>query len=253
MRYALTDMEWKFIQPILPSKPRGVKRVDDRRVLNGIFWILRSGAPWRDLPECFSPYTTRYNRFVRWQRASVWDDVLEAISGQQDADIQMIDSSIIRVHQHGACIKRSVDNCTGRSRGGLTTKIHAVVDSNGLPLRLALTGGQQHDSLIATELMGGLRIKDMFLADKAYDSDAIRAFAKERGAWANIPPKSNRKNPICFSPLLYRKRNHVERFFNRIKQCRRIATRYEKLAANFLAMIKLAAIRLWLGVYESTP
>jgi len=101
--------------------------------------------------------------------------------------------------------------------------------------------------------MSGLRKKDMLLADKAYDSDAIRNFAYERGAWANIPPKSNRKNPICFSPLLYRKRNHVERFFNRIKHCRRIATRYEKLAANFLAMIKLAAIRLWLAVYESTP
>ena len=128
-----------------------------------------------------------------------------------------------------------------------------MVHRNGLPLRLVLTGGQQHDSLIATELMSGLRITDMFLADKAYDSDAIRAFASERGAWANIPPKSNRKNPICFSPLLYRNRNHVERFFNRIKQCRRIATRYEKLAVNFLAMIKLAAIRLWLGVYESTP
>lgn len=253
MRYALTDLEWKFIQPILPCKPRGVKRVDDRMVLNGIFWILRSGAPWRDLPDCFGPYTTCYNRFVRWQRAGVWDDILKAISNQQYADVQMIDSSIIRVHQHGACIKQSVDNCIGRSRGGLTTKIHAVVDRNGLPLRLALTGGQQHDSLIAIELMSSLRIKDVFLADKAYDSDAIRTFASERGAWANIPPKSNRKNPICFSPLLYRKRNHVERFFNRIKQCRRIATRYEKLAANFLAMIKLAAIRLWLGVYESTP
>ena len=122
MRYALTDMEWKFIQPILPCKPRRVKRVDDRRVLNGIFWILRSGAPWRDLPNCFGPYTTCYNRFIRWQRAGVWDDVLEAISNHQDADVQMIDSSIIRVHQHGACIKQSVDNCTGRSRGGLTTK-----------------------------------------------------------------------------------------------------------------------------------
>jgi transposase len=73
-----------------------------------------------------------------------------------------------------------------------------------------------------------------------------------RAAWANIPPKRNRGNPICFSPHLYRDRNHVERFFNRIKHCRRIATRYDKLAANFLAFIKLAAIRLWLGVYEST-
>ncbi len=116
----------------------------------------------------------------------------------------MIDSSIIRVHEHGAYIKQSVDYCTGRSRGGLTTKIHAVVDRNGLPLRLALTGGQQHDNLIATELMSGLRTKDMFLAEINCDSDAIRTFVSERGAWANFPPKSNRKNPICFSPLLCR-------------------------------------------------
>ena len=147
----------------------------------------------------------------------MWDCILEAISNQQDADIKVIDSSIIRVYQHGACIKQSVDNCTRRSRGKLTTKIHPVVDRNGSSLCLALTGRQQHNTLIAAELMSCLRIKDMFLADKAYDSDATRTFASERGAWANILPKSNRKNPICFSPLLYLKRNHVERFFNRIR------------------------------------
>ena len=75
----------------------------------------------------------------------------------------------------------------------------------------------------------------------------------QQGAWANIPPKVNRKDPICFSPHLYRARNLVERFFNKIKQCRRIATHYDKLAANYLAFIKLASIRLWLRTYESTP
>ena len=93
----------------------------------------------------------------------------------------------------------------------------------------------------------------MLLADRAYDSDTIRGPVQERGAWANIPPKRNRKHPICFSPHLYRDRNNVERFFNRIKHCRRIATRHDKLAANFLAFIKLAATRLWLRVHESTP
>jgi len=253
MRYALTDAEWRFIQPVLPDKPRGVPRVDDRRVLNGIFWVLRSGAPWRDLPAYYGPYTTCYNRFVRWQRAGIWDRVLEAVSGDEGADVQMIDSSIIRVHQHGSCIKRHERHCTGRSRGGLTSKIHVVVDRKGLPLRLALTGGHQHDSKIATELLDGLRRKDMLLADKAYDSAAIRIYAYECGAWANIPPRRNRKDPICFSPYLYRNRNQVERFFNRIKQCRRIATRYDKLAETFLAFIKLASIRIWIGVYESTP
>jgi transposase len=93
----------------------------------------------------------------------------------------------------------------------------------------------------------------MLLADRGYDADWIREFAMKKGAWANIPPKSNRSDPICFSPYLYRARNRVERFFNRIKQCRRIATRYDKLAANYLAFVQLASIRLWLRVSESTP
>ena len=93
----------------------------------------------------------------------------------------------------------------------------------------------------------------MLLADRGYDADWIRALVKQQGAWANIPPKRNRKEPICFSPYLYRARNLVERFFNKINQCRRIATRYDKLAANYLAFIKLAAIRIWLRAYESTP
>ena len=66
-RYDLTDFEWRVIEPLLPNKPRGVPRVDDRRVLNGIFWVLRTGAPWRDLPERYGPRTTCYNRFVRWR------------------------------------------------------------------------------------------------------------------------------------------------------------------------------------------
>jgi transposase len=87
-----------------------------------------------------------------------------------------------------------------------------------------------------------------------YDADWIRELAMKKGAWANIPPKSNRSDPICFSPYLYRARNQVERFFNRIKQCRRVATRYDRLAGNYLAFVQLASIRLWLAArYESTP
>jgi len=214
---------------------------------------IGSGAPWRDLPECFGPYTTFYNRFTRWQRAGVWNCIFGAISNYQNADVQMIGSSIIRIHQHAACIKHNETNCTERSRGGLTTKIHAVVNRNDLHHRLALANEQPHDSFIAIELMSSLRIKDMFLADKTFDSDAIRTFASKRGAWANISPRNNRKSLICFSPLLYRRRNHVECFFYRIKQGRPIATRYEKPKVKFLAIIKLAAIRLWLRDYESTP
>ena len=93
----------------------------------------------------------------------------------------------------------------------------------------------------------------MLLADRGYDADWIRELAHQQGAWANIPPKRNRKDPICFSPYLYRARNLIERFFNKIKQCRRVATRYDKLAANYLAFVKLASIRIWLRANQSTP
>jgi transposase len=86
-----------------------------------------------------------------------------------------------------------------------------------------------------------------------YDADWIRELARQQGAWANIPPKRNRKDLICFSPYLYRARTLIERFFNKIKQCRRVATRYDKLAANYLAFVKLASIRIWLRANESTP
>jgi transposase len=104
MRYELSDCEWGVIRPMLPSKPRGIPRVDDRRVLNGIFWVFRSGAPWRDLPEIYGPRTTCYNRFVRWRQAGVWDQIMEALTAAHDAAVQMIDTSVVRVHQHGACI-----------------------------------------------------------------------------------------------------------------------------------------------------
>ena len=120
MRYELTDNEWSAIKPMLPNKPRGAPRVNDRRVLNGIFWVLRSGAPWRDLPDNFGPYTTCYNRFVRWRRAGVWAKLMSALAGAHNAAVQMIDTSIVRVHQHGACITRNRRQSMGRSRGGLT-------------------------------------------------------------------------------------------------------------------------------------
>ena len=99
-RYDLTDFEWRVIEPLLPNKPRGVARVDDRRVLNGILWVLRSGAPWRDLPEHYGPYTTCYNRFNRWRKKGVWDRLMDAVVHAYDGNVQMIDSSSVRVHQH---------------------------------------------------------------------------------------------------------------------------------------------------------
>ncbi|WP_157134739.1 IS5 family transposase [Sphingomonas sp. PAMC 26605] len=252
-RYDLTDFEWRVIEPLLPNKPRGVARVDDRRVLNGIFWVLRSGAPWRDLPERYGPRTTCYNRFSRWRKAGVWDRLMDAITAAYDGDIQMIDSTSIRAHQQAATGKKGdLDHCLGRSRGGLTTKIHALVDAQGLPIRLSLTAGQAHDGPAAYRLLDRLDPRTIVLADKAYDADGIRELIEAQGAVPNIPAKANRKWKPCFSKVLYRERNLVERFFSKLKHFRRIATRYDKLAENFLAMVQLASMRLWLRAYEST-
>jgi transposase len=140
----------------------------------------------------------------------------------------------------------------GRSRGGLTTKIHALVDAEGRPVELDLSAGQAHDSTQAEDLLDLLGEGAILLADKAYDTNALRDLADKRGAWANIPARSNRKDDFIFSKWLYRQRNLVERFFNKLKHFRGIATRYDKNPHNFLAAIKLASIRIWLRDYEST-
>jgi len=108
-RYELTEHEWLIIAPLLPNKPRGVPRVDDRRVLNGILWRFRTGSPWAEIPERYGPPTTCYNRFVRWRKAGVWDQLLEAVSEAYDSDIVMIDSTCVRVHQHAATGKRGME------------------------------------------------------------------------------------------------------------------------------------------------
>ena len=133
----------------------------------------------------------------------------------------------------------------------MTTKIHALTDAAGLPIKFVLTPGQTHDLLGAGDLLVGLGKGDILLGDKAYDADWLRRQIEAQGAAPNIPDKSNRKEKHCFSKALYKERNLVERFFNRIKHFRRVATRFEKHAENYLAMIKLASIRIWMRHNES--
>ena len=139
----------------------------------------------------------------------------------------------------------------GRSRGGLTTKIHALVDANGMPVILKLSEGQAHDGRSAVDMLTNFAAGQILLADRAYDSDALRADLANRGAWANVKPMPTRKNVPAFSRFLYRYRNLVERFFSKLKHFRAIATRYEKYDANYLALVKLAAVRIWMRFYES--
>jgi transposase len=139
----------------------------------------------------------------------------------------------------------------GRSRGGLTTKIHALVDAMGLPIALKLTEGQAHDGRSAEDMFDSLRKGNVLLADRAYDSNALRERLAGRGAWANIRAMPQRLDPPAFSHWLYRQRNAVERFFNKLKHFRAVATRYDKRDDNYLASVKLASVRIWLRSYES--
>lgn len=139
----------------------------------------------------------------------------------------------------------------GRSRGGLTTKIHALVDAAGRPIRLKLTEGQAHDGRSAVDMLSSLGPGQVLLADRGYDADYLRDPLLARGAVANIKPMPHRKRVPAFDRTIYRKRNIVERFFNKLKHFRAVATRYDKTDDNFLASVQLAAIRVTLRSYES--
>ena len=139
----------------------------------------------------------------------------------------------------------------GRSRGGLTTKIHALVDAIGRPIRLKLTAGQAHDGRSAADMFGSVGVGQTLLADRAYDSDGLHETLAARGAIANIRLMPNRVKTFAFDPGLYKERNCVERFFNKLKHFRAIATRYDNRDDNFLASVQLASLRIWLRTYES--
>lgn len=177
-RFDLTDVEWELIGPLLPKKPRGVARVDDRKVLNGIFWVLRTGSPWRDLPDRYGPSTTVYNRFNRWAKAGVWVRVFEELAARSPDSMQFIDSSIIRAHQHAATGKKGGRiTPIGRSRGGLSTKINAMVDANGLPVAITLAPGQASDKAAVPALLATREVVGDVVADRGYDARASKEAA----------------------------------------------------------------------------
>lgn len=198
-RYELTEHEWSIISLLLPNKPRGVPRVDDSRVLNGILWRFRTGSTRAEIPERYGPPTTCYNRFVRWRMAGVLDRLFQAVPVGYDGDIVMIDSTCVRVHQHGATGKRGMEMMVAWDVPvvGLLAKSMRLLMRKVVPLRepdrRADADSQEADALIETISEG-----DILLADKGYDTNAIRAKAAERKAWTNIPPKTYRKVSLSF-------------------------------------------------------
>jgi len=237
----LRDDQWKRIAPLLPGKDGdpGRSGANNRLFIEAVLWIVRVGAPWRDLPEYFGNWNSVFQRFRRWAKGAVFDKIFEVLSADADFEYVIVDGTIVRVHQHGTGAKGGTHTqAIGRSRGGLTTKIVALVDALGNLVRFNLLPGQRHDSVGVAPLLKDLDFAAL-LADKAFDGDALRAELDDRGAVAVIPPKANRVTTIPCDFERYQWRHLVENFFCKIKQFRRIATRYDKTDASFAAMINL--------------
>ncbi|WP_371864668.1 IS5 family transposase [Streptomyces antimycoticus] len=273
-RHELSDAEWAFVQPLLPRSERGRRRLDDRTVLNGIVWKFRTGTAWRDVPERYGSWATLHTRFRRWAKDGTFERMLRAAQARADAagDIEWlvsVDSTIVRAHQHAAGARKGgfAPRGLGRSRGGLTSKIHLACDAVGRPLAFTVTGGNTNDCTQFTAVMKAIRVPRLgpgrprvrpghVIGDKGYSSKAIRTWLRQRNIRHTIPERSDQirnrlrrgsrgGRPPAFDKHVYKRRNVVERCFNRLKQWRGIATRYDKTAESYQAAITLASLLMW--------
>jgi transposase len=145
----------------------------------------------------------------------------------------------------GRCKRGDFEQAVGRSRGGRTTKIHALTEDRGRPVAFLITPGNCHDLVGARDLLPTLPPSKRLLADRAYDATSLRDWLAERGTKAVIPPNPTRKHPHRYDAKAYKGRNLIERMFCRLKDFRRIATRYDKRADVYLSAILLAAALTW--------
>jgi len=247
-RTLLTDEQWTVILPFLMAHPRAYVRNTSRcrDFLNGVLWMLRSGSQWRLLPKERGAWNSVFKRFSRWQRHGIWADLLAHVASDPDLQQLLIDSTVVRAHPcaAGAAESSAEQEALGRSRGGFSTKIHAVTDALGNPLAFVLTGGQASDIGQAERLIGEFPAEAV-IGDKGYDADAFVKTVEERGMQAVIPPRSNRLNPRAYDRHLYKERHLIECFFNKIKHYRRIFGRFEKTAKNFMAFLHFVAFLIW--------
>ncbi|WP_404797600.1 IS5 family transposase [Streptomyces pristinaespiralis] len=272
----LTDAQWARIEPLLPDRTprRGGRWRDHRLLIDAIAFKYRTGTPWTDLPEKYGSWKGVHNRLRNWAVDGTWKRVFTALLAQSDAEGDLewavaVDSTIVRAHQHAASARSKAspthepsDHALGRSRGGLSTKIHLAADGRCRPLVFVLTPGQAGDAPAFPQVMAHMRVPrpiglprttpDMVLADKAYSSRAIRTHLSRHGIKGVIPQPANRKTrgqaggrPPAFDRDAYKQRNTVERCINRLKQWRGLATRYDKTATVHLAALHIAGIHIW--------
>ncbi|MGW6900289.1 IS5 family transposase [Streptomyces sp. NPDC054919] len=271
---------WDRIEPLMPADPvRGRWWADHRRTVEAIAWKYRTCSPWRDLPDELGSFQSAHKRLIRWAVDGTWERILAAVlAAAEGADdigwTVSVDSTVCRADQHAAGAREKGlqaaepdDHALGRSRGGLSAKVHLASDSLARPLALCVTAGQAGDAPAFATVMAGIRVPrsgpgrprtrpDAVLADRAYSSRAIRNHLRRRGIRAVIPQPSDQighrlrrgragGRPPAFDAEAYRQRNAVERCVNRLKQWRGLAMRTDKLAIAYQAALHLAAILIW--------
>jgi len=215
-------------------------------MVTAMWFVLRTGCPWRDVPPQFGPWNSVYTRWRRWCASGLWAKVLARLARGARGQLRHIDCSHIKVHQHGVnpCGGQE-PQAIGRSKGGINTKLAAVVDAYGRVVALCLAPGQRHDLKAIQPLVATLRGKRV-VGDKGFDSGPFRKLLRRQRTKVCIAWLRCRREPMPFHRGYYRRRHRVENFFARMKKFRRVATRYDKLALTFLGFIQFAAIIDWL-------
>ena len=242
-----------MIEFLLPGKrgDPGRSGRDNRLTLEGILFVIRTGIPWRDLPERFGKWYSVYQRFRRWKLAGVFDRIFESTHGLMDYRSVMVDGTFCKVHQHGTGARRHGETpeesarkqAIGRSRGGLTSKIMALTDANGRICRFSVVAGNAAEVKALPALMDDVQTREL-IGDKAYDSKAIRQTLADRNIISTIPSRRNSKVIVWYDEGNYATRHLVENWFSDAKQWRGIATRFCKRLDSFVAFLNLRAWHL---------
>ncbi|WP_310103610.1 IS5 family transposase [Sphingomonas sp. BE138] len=246
----LTDEQIERLRPFFP-KSHGRLRVDDRRVLSGIVFVNRNGLRWRDAPGAYGPHKTLYDRWKRRGEAGVFTRMMEglAAAGAEPKTV-MIDATYLKAHRPASSLrgkKGGLGRLIGRTKGGMNTKLHAVADANGRPLSFFMTAGQVSDYTGAAALLDDLPKAQWLLGDRGYDADWFRDALQAKGIQPCIPGRRSRNEPVRYDKRRYRRRNRIEIMFGRLKDWRRVATRYDRCPTVFFSAIALAAtVIFWL-------
>ena len=246
--YALSDEQHQRLAPLLPGKPSdcGVTARDNRLFLDAVLFVANNGGQWRDLPERFGKWNSVYRALQPLEQ----EGCLEAASRSHPRPgPRVAHAGLYRdpgsPRRYSGSKKGGQCVAFGRSRGGLSTKLHVVCDGLGQPVRFRLTAGQAGDAPVALGLLGSLRCAAL-LADKAYDADDVREWAADQEATAVIPPHRSRSQKPAFDREWYRERNQMERLIGRLKRLRRVATRYDQTDRNYLGFVQVAAVAMLL-------